>query len=70
MANNYREPNTKKRGRAPNKLTAKLFLLDPNHVTTKVTKETCSQEAIETLMQNGYGPPRPGNECIENNTYM
>ena len=65
MTNNYREPNTKKRGRTPNKLTAKLFLLDPDHVITKVTKETCSQEAIEQLMQNGYGPPRPGNECRE-----
>ena len=65
MANNEREPNTKKRGRPANKLTVKLFLLDPNHETTKVTKEICSQKAIEQLMQNGYGPPRPGNECTD-----
>ena len=63
--NNDREPNTKKRGRPTNKLTVKLFLLDPDHVTTKVTKEICSQKAIEQLMQNGYGPPRPGNECTD-----
>ena len=63
--NNDREPNTKKRGRPANKLTVKLFLLDPDHETTKVTKEICSQKAIEQLMQNGYGPPRPGNECID-----
>ena len=63
--NNDREPNTKKRGRPANKLTVKLFLLDPDHGTTKVTKEICSQKAIEQLMQNGYGPPRAGNECMD-----
>ena len=68
MANNEREPNTQKRGRPANKLSVKLFLLDPDHVVTKVTKETCSKSAIETLMQNGYGPPQPGNERIEKNT--
>ncbi|XP_028399719.1 putative GPI-anchored protein pfl2 [Dendronephthya gigantea] len=56
--NNYREPNTKKRGRPANKLSVRLFLLDPDTVITKVTKDTCSKTAIEALMQRGYGPPR------------
>ena len=62
MANNDREPSTKKRGWPANKLTVKLFLLDPDHVVTKVTNEICSKSAIEILMQNGYGPPQPGRE--------
>ena len=65
MANNDREPNTKKRGRPSNKLAVRLFLLDPDHLITKVTKETCSKKAIEQLMRNGYGPPRPGKlQCL------
>ena len=68
MANNERKPNTKKRGRHANKLIVEIFLLDPNCQITKLTKETCSPKAVRQLMQNGYGPPRPGNECIlENN---
>ena len=62
--NNRREPNIKKRGRPTNKLTVKLFLLDPDHEFIKVTKETCSKKAIAQLMQNGYGPPQPGNPYI------
>ena len=57
---NYETLNRKKRGRQPTKLSVKLFLLDPEKETTKVTKETCSKEMIIKLMQEGYGPPRPG----------
>ncbi|XP_028399720.1 uncharacterized protein LOC114523089 isoform X1 [Dendronephthya gigantea] len=62
--NNYREPNTKKRGRPANKLSVRLFLLDPDTVITKVTKDTCSKTGIEALMQRGYGPP-PKEHCIK-----
>ncbi|CAB4009578.1 Hypothetical predicted protein [Paramuricea clavata] len=59
MASNYRELSPKKRGRPVNKLSVKLFLLDPDNEITKVTKETCSREAINQLMQKGCGPPQP-----------
>ncbi|XP_028399727.1 uncharacterized protein LOC114523093 [Dendronephthya gigantea] len=62
--NNYREPNTKKRGRPANKLSVRLFLLDPDTAITKVTKDTCSKTGIEALMQRGYGPP-PKEHCIK-----
>ncbi|XP_028399724.1 uncharacterized protein LOC114523090 isoform X2 [Dendronephthya gigantea] len=62
--NNYREPNTKKRGRPASKLSVRLFLLDPDTVITKVTKDTCSKTGIEALMQRGYGPP-PKEHCIK-----
>ena len=58
--NNYREPSTRKRGRPANKLSVRLFLLDPDNVITKVTKDTCSRTGIEALMQRGYGPPPKG----------
>jgi hypothetical protein len=60
MANNDREPKARKRGRPVNKFSVKLFLLDPDNEITKVTKEICSKEAINQLMQNGCGPPQPG----------
>ena len=62
MANDGCELNTKKRGRGrpANKLTVRLFLLDPDDPITKVTNKTCSKNAVEKLMQHGYGPPRPG----------
>ncbi|XP_028399725.1 uncharacterized protein LOC114523091 [Dendronephthya gigantea] len=62
--NNYREPNTKKRGRPASKLSVRLFLLDPDTVITKVTKDTCSKTGIEALMQRGYGPPAK-EHCIK-----
>ncbi|XP_028399723.1 protein NLRC5-like isoform X1 [Dendronephthya gigantea] len=62
--NNYREPNTKKRGRPASKLSVRLFLLDPDTVITKVTKDTCSKTGIEALMQRGYGPP-PKEHCVK-----
>ena len=62
MASNDREPNTKKQGSPAKKLSVRLFLLDPDHGITKITKGTCSRQAIQQLMQNGYGPPQPGNE--------
>jgi hypothetical protein len=61
MANSYHELSPKKRGRPVNKLSVKLFLLDPDNEITKVTKETCSREAINQLMLKGCGPPQPGN---------
>ncbi|CAB4007268.1 Hypothetical predicted protein [Paramuricea clavata] len=57
MAN--REPKKRKRGRPIHKLSVMPFLLDPDNVVKKVTKEICSKEAIIRLMQNGYGPPQP-----------
>ena len=62
MASNDCEPNTKKQGSPAKKLSVRLFLLDPDHEITKITKGTCSKQAIQQLMQNGYGPPQPGNE--------
>ena len=61
MACNDREPSTSKLGSPVKKLSVRLFLLDPDDPITKVTKGTCSKKAIQNLMQNGYGPPRPGN---------
>ena len=60
MANNDREPKARKRGRPVKKFSVKLFLLDPDNEITKVTKEICSKEAINQLMQKGCGPPQPG----------
>ena len=61
MASNDCEPSKGKLGSAVKKLSVRLFLLDPDDPIKKVTKGTCSKEAVEKLMQNGYGPPRPGN---------
>ena len=61
MADNYREETTtRKRGRAPSKLSVKLFLLDPDKNITKVTKEIGSEKGLNELRQKGYGPPSKG----------
>ena len=61
MADNYREETTtRKRGRAPSKLSVKLFLLDPDKNITKVTKEIGSEKGLNELKQKGYGPPSKG----------
>ena len=61
MADNYREETaTRKRGRAPSKLSVKLFLLDPDKNITKVTKEIGSERGLNELKQKGYGPPAKG----------
>ena len=61
MADNYREETTtRKRGRAPSKLSVKLFLLDPDKNITKVTKEIGSEKGLNKLKQKGYGPPSKG----------
>ena len=59
---NDRVPSTGKQGSPAKKLSVRLFLLDPDKKITKVTKGTCSKEAKKQLMQNGYGPPRPGKD--------
>ena len=58
---NFRLSSTRKRGPQPSNLTVRLFLLDPDKKITKVTKQTCSKESIQQLMEKGYGPPQPGN---------
>ena len=57
---NFSTSNKRKRGRAADKLSVRLFLLDPEKETTKVTKEIGSEKGINELKQKGCGPPRPG----------
>ena len=52
--------NKRKRGRAADKLSVRLFLLDPEKETTKVTKEIGSEKGKNGLIEKGCGPPRPG----------
>ena len=63
MANNDSVPSIRKRGRPANKLSVRLFLLDPDNRITKVTKETCSKNGINALKGKGCGPPKQGN-CL------
>ena len=57
---NFSTSNKRKRGPAADKLSVRLFLLDPAKETTKVTKEIGSEKGINELKQKGCGPPRPG----------
>ena len=52
--------NKRKRGRAADKLSVRLFLLDPEKETTKVTKEIGSEKGKNELIAKCCGPPRPG----------
>ena len=50
----------RKRGRAADKLCVRLFLLDPEKQTTKVTEEISSEKGLNELKNKGCGPPQPG----------
>ena len=58
----------RKRGRAADKLCVRLFLLDPEKETTKVTKEIGSEKGQNELKEKGCGPPRPG--MSQNRSYV
>ena len=57
---NFSTSNKRKRGRAPDKLSVRLFLLDSEKATTKATKEIGSEKGKNELIAKGCGPPRPG----------
>ena len=54
---------SKRRGKQPDKLCVRLFLLDPQDDATSV-KDTYSRKEAERLRENGYGPPPTGKACL------
>ena len=57
---NLSTSNKRRRGRAADKLSVRLFLLDPEKETTKATKEIGSEKGKNGLIEKGCGPPGPG----------